>query len=585
MVDEAEPPVDESEQLEPDIAPVYREALASISRMLSLAPDEAMRLKVFENAVSEVISKWKGIDRSDALDALYDIAESRGFDADWVQSVFARAFEEAEQPRTNGKGKASEAKAKAKEPTTIPIVSPFPIDESKIPPRDWAIPGFLMRRHITVLVAPSGSGKSLLTLQIGLTSTVGQPWANWRPRGVLKVLVVNSEDDVMEMTRRLAAAVTVMGLADSQDEIATRFKIADDTISVVLAKFDARSKTLVRTPRLEQLVNTIIENAIDIVFVDPFAETFEGDENSNSELKWAGILWREVARRTNTAICLVHHTKKYATGMAGDVDAARGASALIGIARIVSTLFPMTRAEGDLMGITDDKRVDYLRYDDAKANLNRKSPFAKWFVKRTIILNNSAGGLPPDEVGALEPWSPLGLMDGISEDDINRFLGKLDDGLLDKNGVRTGEFYCYKKDADDSSRWAGKLLMTEFKIKVEDRAKKILKQWLEKNIVIDDTYKSPRQRKRRSFLHSENYVAPAEPELKLVPNDDKPSKPARFISSGNAPAGSVCIWCQDTSGKNGVVLKIKDNREIGGQTETLHMGCAEAYYTAQEKER
>ena len=90
----------------------------------------------------------------------------------------------------------------------------------------------------------------------------------------------------------------------------------------MLAKFDARSKSLIRTPLFEQLVTTIIKNKIDILFVDPFAETFEGDENSNSELKWACMLWREVALRTNTAVCLVHHTKKYASGMAGDVDAA-----------------------------------------------------------------------------------------------------------------------------------------------------------------------------------------------------------------------------------------------------------------------
>ena len=50
---------------------------------------------------------------------------------------------------------------------------------------------------------------------------------------------------------------------------------------------------------------------------DPFAETFEGDENSNSEVKFVGILWREVARKTKAAMWLVHHTKKYAGSMAG----------------------------------------------------------------------------------------------------------------------------------------------------------------------------------------------------------------------------------------------------------------------------
>ena len=62
-------------------------------------------------------------------------------------------------------------------------------------------------------------------------------------------------------------------------------------------------------------------------------------------MKWAGILWREVARKTGAAMWLVHHTKKYAGSMAGDQDASRGGGALIGTARIMSTLFDMTEDE------------------------------------------------------------------------------------------------------------------------------------------------------------------------------------------------------------------------------------------------
>ena len=51
---------------------------------------------------------------------------------------------------------------------------------------------------------------------------------------------------------------------------------------------------------IEQLRETIQLADIGVVVCDPFAETFEGDENSNSEVKWAGILWREVARKTMT---------------------------------------------------------------------------------------------------------------------------------------------------------------------------------------------------------------------------------------------------------------------------------------------
>ena len=107
----------------------------------------------------------------------------------------------------------------------------------------------------------------------------------------------------------------------------------------MVARADSRTKTVIATPVLDQIIQTIIELKIDIVIVDPFAETFAGDENSNSELKWAGVLWREVARRTNAAVLIVHHAKKYASNMAGDLDAWRGGGALSGVARICRRCF------------------------------------------------------------------------------------------------------------------------------------------------------------------------------------------------------------------------------------------------------
>jgi AAA domain len=521
MAEASDPIEDDAVEYEAELGSIgepYRSGFVSISKSVSLAEGWELKRVVWRNGLHEALATWHGIDRQDIVDECWAIADAKDllehFGVDAIQADVAREFEAVPiRPAPNGNGKHHEDEAPYtpdEEPPTIPIVSPFPIDESKIPPRDWAIPGFLMRRQITVLVAPSGSGKSLLTLQVGLACTVGQQWANWRPRGVLKVLFINSEDDVQEMTRRLAAAIKVMDLIELQHEIAPRFAIADDVDGVVVAKFDPRKKILVRTPHLDHVINTITQNRIDIVFVDPFAETFEGDENSNSELKWAGVLWREVARRTNAAVCLVHHTKKYASGMAGDVDAARGASALIGIARIVSTLFPMTAKEAETMEISDGDKPHFLRYDDAKANLNLKSPYARWFRKRTMILGNAIGDLPPDEVGALEPWTPPAAMDGVTEDDIIRFFMRLDQGLVDSKGHAIGEFYTFstrKTSEHEISRYIGGLIMDVFGCEMK-KATDLLKIWQKHNRFREYQYYSKRQRKVRAGVFSESGKVP-----------------------------------------------------------------------------
>ena len=213
----------------------------------------------------------------------------------------------------------------------VPITFPFPIVGEDIPRRQWLIPGFLLRRHLSVLVAPAGSGKSLLTLQVAMMGATQMNWGGWHTRQPIRSLVVNSEDDGDEMRRRLFAASQLM--QTDMRELRNYIAFAETPESIIIAKADNKTKTVVRTPMVESLVRTIIENQFDLMIVDPFAETFEGDENSNSELKWAAVLWREIARRTNCSVLLVHHTRKYGAE-AGDPGAARGGSALIGVAEL-----------------------------------------------------------------------------------------------------------------------------------------------------------------------------------------------------------------------------------------------------------
>jgi AAA domain-containing protein len=386
----------------------------------------------------------------------------------------------------------------------LPVEFPFPIDEQGIPLRDWIVPGLLLRSQVTVLVAPSGSGKSLLTLQIGIACAQGVAWSGWIPRGKSRVLIINSEDDGFEIRRRLAAAARPDAhIGFDVDQVAIRNMLAlidASQASAVIAEFDIRKKKLVHTPRFDKLVSTILANKFDLVFVDPFAETFEGDENSNSELKWAGMLWREVARRTNAAVCLVHHTKKYATGMAGDVDAARGAGALIGIARIVSTVFPMTTKEAEAMGVASEQRGFFLRYDDAKANLNIISPFARWFRKDTVTLDNKSDELPGDDVGVLVPWKPKGP--SVLEAQILAFFTRLDQGVLDDDGKPTGEFYTFEKGRS-GERYVATFAREFFALDALSQAEEMIKNWRKGKRLQEIQYRSAKSRKMRNRVISE----------------------------------------------------------------------------------
>ena len=375
---------------------------------------------------------------------------------------------------------------------TIRLHSAFPIQEAAIPVRDWVIPGLLLRRNLSVLVAPPASGKSLLTLQMAIAVALGMAWGGWFPRKPEKVLVINAEDDLDEMRRRLFAAARSMGV--DQASLVDRVFLVDAPESIVIARMDARSKSVIRTPLIEQLVDIITQNGIGLVIADPFAETFEGDENSNSEVKWAGILWREVARRTLTALWLVHHTKKYAGDMAGNADASRGGGALIGTARILSTLFTMTEDEATLFNVPPEERDQYVRFDDAKANHSAKGR-VRWFRKITVSLNNGAGLIPGDDVGVLEPWKPPGVMDGVTAHELGLALETIGRGVMDDNGRPTGQLFGPTIMSKD--RFAGRVLEQLLGIP-EERSKQMIKAWLESGALYTVEYDDPQQRKTRT---------------------------------------------------------------------------------------
>jgi hypothetical protein len=380
---------------------------------------------------------------------------------------------------------------------SIAVLPAFPIDAATIPVRNWVVPALLLRGSVTVLVAPPGSGKSLLTLQMAIAIAAGIPWGGFTPRKREKVLIINAEDDLDEMRRRLVVAAAEMGV--DQADLVGWLDLAKAPETIVICKIDSRSKAVVRMPLADDLIQTVADGGYGLVVADPFAETFVGDENSNSEVKWAGVLWREVARKAGVALWLVHHTKKYSGNMAGDADASRGGGAMIGIARVLVTLFNMTEEEATAMDIDPDNRTDYVRLDDGKANYSRKGN-AKWFEKVTKPVGNATAFLPSDEVGVLVPWQPPDALAGITIADINAALDVVDRGLLDEHGKPTGRFWSPEPNA--RSRWVGSLLMRELECS-RPAALKLVNGWLKSGTLVTFNYFDNGVRKQRSGVKSD----------------------------------------------------------------------------------
>jgi hypothetical protein len=321
-------------------------------------------------------------------------------------------------------------------------------------------------------------------------------WARWTPRKQCRVLIINAEEDDEELARRsFAVAMKSMDIHDNSI-LKDWVYAAKNPTSILVSKYDSRTRNMTREPLIEELIATIKREKIDVVVVDPFAETFYGEEGV-MELKWVATIWRDIARQTNCSVFLVHHTKKYSKDMAGDIDAARGSGALSNVTRIGTTLFMMSKEEAQTFGISEDDRTLYIRLDDAKANYNRASSIAQWFRMETVHMQNHEGNIPGDNVGVPIPWTAPTALDGIADDATRDLFMAIDRGMEDSEGNSLGEYYTInarQNSGSDMNRWVGLLVQREFKCD-ESKAKSMIKAWTKTNALVEFQYRSTARRK------------------------------------------------------------------------------------------
>jgi hypothetical protein len=283
----------------------------------------------------------------------------------------------------------------------LPLAPAFleDLNIAMLPRRRWLLGRSLLRGNVTVQVAPPGVGKSTLGIEQAVAVVTGRDITGQEVHERARAWVYNNEDDGDELRRRLAAVLQRWDIPF--DEIRGRLALnsgADRPL--VFARAD-RLGNVARLPDVDACIAEIHDKEIGLFVVDPFIETHEVNENSNEQIKAVAVMAREIARAGDCAVMLVHHTAKpplaASDGHAGNMNTARGASALTGVARIVQTLFSMSSKDAELFGIAEEERHLYVRLDDAKANVGLVGNKARWFRREGVEIANG------DEVGVLVP--------------------------------------------------------------------------------------------------------------------------------------------------------------------------------------
>lgn len=176
--------------------------------------------------------------------------------------------------------------------------------------RDWLYGRFLIRRQVSLTVAPGGTGKSSLAVVEALALATGRKLLHDTPYGQSRVWLWNGEDPLDELQRRIMAACVHYGI--SREEIADGlFVDSGRNTEIIIARME-RNEVKIAVPVFDALVRTIEENEIDVVSIDPFVSCHAVPENDNGAIDRVVKTYAKIADKTGCAIHLVHHSRKTA---------------------------------------------------------------------------------------------------------------------------------------------------------------------------------------------------------------------------------------------------------------------------------
>jgi hypothetical protein len=336
-------------------------------------------------------------------------------------------------------------------------------DPSTIPPRPWLYGRHLIRKQVSVTVAPGGVGKSSLTICEALAMASGRELlGDWTADG-LKVWIYNLEDTRDELERRIIAAMQHHAVAPQ--EVNGRLYVDTGRERALSTAIQTRDGIQIIKPEMEALAQEIAAREIDVLVIDPFVSSHQVSENDNGAIDLVAKEWARLADHCNCAIELVHHTRK-TNGEEATTESARGATALLGAARSGRVLNKMSDDLKAEAGVQDDPAT-YFAITRDKANL---APVGKreWRRMASVHLTNG------DSVGVAEVWEWPDTFDGVTVKD-----------LLAVQHAFEGKNPRYSDQAGDD--WAGCIVADVLGMDAtadRKRVKRIIETWIKNGALV-----------------------------------------------------------------------------------------------------
>ncbi|MCJ8334604.1 MAG: helicase RepA family protein [Epibacterium sp.] len=355
------------------------------------------------------------------------------------------------------------------------------IDPAQLPRRQWIMGHHLIRKQVSVTLAPGGLGKSSMIVAEALAMASGkQILGDWVERG-LRVWLWNLEDEMEELTRRILAAMQHHRI--TADDIKNRLFVDSGRKRELVTAVMLRGQMILQEAVYDEIADEIKAMGIDVLTIDPFISSHQADENSNPQIDQIVKRWAKLADQCNIAVELVHHTRKLG-GADASSESARGASSLLGAARSARVLNRMDPDLAEKWNCAGDGHT-YFGVDRDKANL---APAEKRIWRRVTGVDLPNG----DQVGVVEAWDPPNAFDGLTEADLTSV----------QSAMRDDPDQCRKDPR--SPAWIGHLIGDVLDINMDDpagkqRVKDLIRGWAESGAIKLTTVTDNDHKKREIY--------------------------------------------------------------------------------------
>ena len=340
-------------------------------------------------------------------------------------------------------------------------------DPKTIPPRKYLYGGHLIRKFGSAKFAPGGVGKSILALTEAIAMATGRALLGVAPSQRCRVWYWNGEDPLEETERRVAAICLHFGIAKEELE-GWLFIDSGREQEIILAVQNPKTGATIAKPVVTSLIDTMLDNEIDVLIIDPFVSSHRVTENDTMAMEMVAKQWTKIADETDAAIELIHHTRKTG-GAEATVEDGRGAVAVLAAVRSAQVLNKMTPDEGAKAGVENHR--EYFKLENGKANLAPPPEGKEWYRIVPVSLGNGDGGLLDngDSVGVVVRWKWPDPLDGITGADFDKAAA----------AIRAGRW----KESIQAKDWVGRPIAKALALDLDSKSAKakvkgLIQVWL-----------------------------------------------------------------------------------------------------------